>query len=185
VSYVEDALQSVRSLRQQMGVLAQATDLRVNHGRRRKEPDDMLNVVKACFRSRGADPNRFVDKFEFDTICEQTRRINAASFGASDDGVAIEVPFGTSTALIVLNAKEVNPRIGAGLGTFLQLPIFASFEECARMAAWLNRKEAMGPLAPLGRVERNSTATRARWRVRVRAERDPPRGPAMDTRSAR
>ena len=111
---------------------------------RRKEPDDMLNVVWAVFRPRGAGPSLFANKFEFDTICEQTQRINAASFGASDTGVAIEVPFGRSTALITLNAKEENPRIGAGLGVFLQLPIFASFEECVRLAAWLNRKEANG-----------------------------------------
>ena len=111
---------------------------------RRKEPDDMLNVVWAVFRPRGAGPSLFANRFEFDTICEQTQRINAASFGASDTGVAIEVPFGLSTALISLNAKEENPRIGAGLGVFLQLPIFASFEECVRLAAWLNRKEADG-----------------------------------------
>ena len=111
---------------------------------RRKEPDDMLNVVWAVFRPRGAGPSLFANKFEFETICEQTQRINAASLGASDTGVAIEVPFGLSTALISLNAKEENPRIGAGLGVFLQLPIFASFEECVRLAAWLNRKEADG-----------------------------------------
>ena len=35
------------------------------------------------------------------------------------DGVAIEVPFGTSTALILLSAKEAHLRIGAGLATFL------------------------------------------------------------------
>ncbi len=86
----------------------------------------------------------FADRFEFETICEQTERINAASFGAGDTGISIEVPFGESTALITLNAKEENPRTGAGLGVFLQLPIFASFEECARLAAWLNRKEADG-----------------------------------------
>jgi hypothetical protein len=104
----------------------------------------MLNVVWAVFRPRGAGPSLFANKFEFDTICEQTQRINAASFGASDTGVAIEVPYGLSTALITLNAKEENPRIGAGLGVFLQLPIFASLEECVRLAAWLNRREADG-----------------------------------------
>lgn len=111
---------------------------------RRKEEDDMLNVVCSVFRPRGAGKNEFADRFEFDAICEQVNRINAASFGGSDTGVAIEVPFGDNTALITLNAGEENPRIGAGLGVFLQLPIFASFEECLRLAAWLNRKEAAG-----------------------------------------
>jgi hypothetical protein len=113
------------------------------HGRR-KQPDDMLNVVWSVFRPRGADKSLFADKFEFETICEQANRINAASFGSDESAVAIEVPLGNSTALITLNAKEHNPRIGAGLGVFLQLPIFATFEECARLAAWLNRKEAAG-----------------------------------------
>lgn len=104
----------------------------------------MLNVVSAVFLPRGVDKSLFADRFEFETICEQTRRINAASLGADESGIAIEVPFGTSTALITLNAKEPNPRIGVGLGVFLQLPIFANFEACARLAGWLNRKEADG-----------------------------------------
>lgn len=111
---------------------------------RRTEEDDMLNVVWSAFRPRGAGKSEFADRFEFDAICDQVNRINAASFGGSDTGVAIEVPFGDNTALITLNAAEENPRIGAGLGVFLQLPIFASFEECARLAAWLNRNEAAG-----------------------------------------
>jgi len=111
---------------------------------RRKAPDDMLNAVSAVFRPLGAGPSVFADRFEFETICELSRRINAASSGASDTGVSIEVPFGQTTALVTLNAREENPRVGAGLGVFLQLPIFASFEECARLASWLNRKEAAG-----------------------------------------
>jgi hypothetical protein len=111
---------------------------------RRREPDDMLNVVRVVFRPRGEAESPFANKFEFDTICEQVQRINALSFGADVHGLAIEVPFGTGTALIQLNAQEPNPRIGAGLGVFVQLPTWASFEDCAHLAAWLNRKEAGG-----------------------------------------
>jgi hypothetical protein len=118
------------------------------HGRR-KVPDDMLEVIHFYFLTYGEGDNHFASKFEFETIVEQTERINAASFGASESGVCIEVPFGDSTALITLTAKERNPRIGQGLGVFLQLPIFTSFDECARLAAWLNRREAAGEfLAP-------------------------------------
>ena len=111
---------------------------------RRKEPDEMLGVVPDVFLPRSAGENLFADEFEFDAIYQQTQRINAVSFGACATGVAIEVPFGHSTALIVLNAKEANPRIGQGLGVFLQLPGFAEFGDCARLAGWLNRKEADG-----------------------------------------
>jgi hypothetical protein len=111
---------------------------------RRKAPDDMLEVIRYAFLPYGEGENLFANKFEFGTIVEQTERINAASFGASETGVAIEVPFGDSTALITLTANERNPRIGQGLGVFLQLPIFTTFDECARLAAWLNRREAAG-----------------------------------------
>jgi hypothetical protein len=111
---------------------------------RRFVPDDMLNVVGTVFLPRGHGKNLFADKFEFETIYEQTCRINAASFGASATGLAIEVPFGDKTALITLNSAEPNPRIGQGLSVVLRLPIFGSFDECARLAAWLNRKEADG-----------------------------------------
>lgn len=106
----------------------------------------MLNVVRAVFRPRGEGESPFSNKFEFDTIYEQVQRINAVSFGADAHGLAIEVPFGTSSALIQLNAKDPNPRIGSGLGVFVQLPIWASFEDCAHLAAWLNRKEADGEI---------------------------------------
>ena len=111
---------------------------------RRKEPDAMLEVIHFYFLTYGEGDNHFASKFEFETIVEQTERINAVSFGASETGVCIEVPFGDSTALITLIASERNPRIGQGLGVFLQLPIFTTFDECAWLAAWLNRREAAG-----------------------------------------
>jgi len=112
----------------------------------RREPDDMLNVVDAVFLPSGVPDNPFANEFEFESICEQVNRINAVSLGASSTGVAIEVPFADSTALITLDAQYPHPRLGRGLGVRLHLPTRDDFDEGARLAAWLNRKDAAGDL---------------------------------------
>ena len=114
-------------------------------GRRRK-PDDMLGVIRDVILPSGLGTNRFANKFEFDTIVEEMHRGNAASFGASDTGVAVEVPFSNGTALIMLDTLESHRLVGQGLWVIVQLPIWPTHEEGARLAAWLNRKEADGDL---------------------------------------
>lgn len=117
---------------------------------RRWKQDDMLGVVRDVILPRSSGVNRFVDKFEFETIFEETHRANAASFGATRTGLCIELPFGTGTALLTLDALGTHPLIGQGLGVFIRLPIAADFAGCARLAAWLNRKEAAGELLAPG-----------------------------------
>ena len=117
---------------------------------RRRVPDDMLNVVRDVFQVTTAAENGFTNRFEFETICEQVNRINAVSLGASDTGLAIEVPFADSTALIVLQAGERCPRIGAGLGVRLHLPMRVDFGQAVHLAAWLNGREAAGELLSHG-----------------------------------
>ncbi len=90
--------------------------------------------------------NRFRNAFEFEAIAEYANRQNAFSAGATEKGVAIDAPFDRATALLRLKADEDHPRAGPGLTVFLILPIFGRFDEVARIAAWLNRREAAGEI---------------------------------------
>ncbi len=88
--------------------------------------------------------NRFANAFEFGAIADWVNRQNAFSAGATAAGVAIDAPFDRTTALVLLKSDKLHPRSGEGLTVFTLLPIFGRFEELARIAAWLNRREAAG-----------------------------------------
>lgn len=113
---------------------------------RRWKPDDMLGVIREVILPRSSGFNAFADKFEFDTIFEEADRSNAASFGAARTGLTVELPFGTGTALLTLDALGPHPLIGQGLGVYTKLPIGGDYAGCARIAAWLNRKLVSGEL---------------------------------------
>jgi hypothetical protein len=135
--------------------LAKSLDARLavsNHPLRgrRWRPDEMLGAVREVILPGSSGVNRFADQFEFDTIYEEAQKGNAASLGATGTGLCVELAFGTGTALLTLDALGPHPLIGQGLGVFIQLPIQADFEGCARLAAWLNRKEAAGELLAPG-----------------------------------
>lgn len=104
--------------------------------------DSVLRVVDREILAAGQSSSRFADKSEFDAILKRVHHGNAASLGTNETGMCIEVPFGTWTALVTLYAASPQPGIGYGLGRALRLPIFTTLDECARLAAWLNRKEA-------------------------------------------
>jgi hypothetical protein len=63
----------------------------------------MLNVARDLYRPHGEQPSRFQSAEEFDAVSEWTQDTPFFSAGASEAGVAIEVPFGSSdTSLIQL-----------------------------------------------------------------------------------
>lgn len=99
---------------------------------------------------RDAAANPFANRFEFDAIAEYANGRNAFSGGASETGVAIDAPFGRTTALVLLRAIQRHPRCKQGLAVSLKLPIFGTAAELAHIAAWLNHKEVAGELLTQG-----------------------------------
>lgn len=116
-----------------------------DRGRRWKQ-DAILGVIRDVILPRSSGINQFADQFEFETLYEEANQSNAASLGATRTGLCIELPFGSGTALLTLDALGPHPVIGQGLGVFIWLPIAADYAGCARLAAWLNRKDAAGEL---------------------------------------
>jgi hypothetical protein len=107
------------------------------------------HVRPAPRRATGPAPagrrgNRFANAFEFGAIADWVNRQNAFSAGTTAAGVAIDAPFDRTTALVLVQADKLHPRSGEGLAVFTLLPIFGRYEELARIAAWLNRREAAG-----------------------------------------
>lgn len=107
------------------------------------EAADALRLALLIPESGGS---LFADAFEMETIAEQANAVNAYSAGGSATGVVIECPFAKTTALLGLKTDEAHPLVGQGLLAYIKLPIFGGERELARIAGWLNRKEASGEL---------------------------------------
>lgn len=106
--------------------------------------DDMLNVVRDVYRPHGEAPSRFLSREEFDGVCKWTRETPFFSVGASETGLAIEVPFGSrDTSLIQLRADQEHPTLGSGLLVSIQVrPNTASCDlPMEKIAAGLNLLE--------------------------------------------
>ena len=89
----------------------------------RKTPDEMLRFADSVFGREGNFPSRYSAKSEFESIERIIENINAVTWGASEDGIAIELPFDQGTSLISIHADEPHPLLGNGLtvNTFLRL----------------------------------------------------------------
>lgn len=113
----------------------------------RRDPDEMLSVIGRYFSPHQDESPGFRNRFEFDAVVDMTDSLNAYSFGATEDGLALEVPFGHATALILMKADGPHPHAGRGLGVYQLLP--ERYDECeaARLANWLNLRERTAPFA--------------------------------------
>lgn len=112
-----------------------------------ERPRRAANALRRAFEQpapRGGNP--FAEPFELEVIAEQANAGNAFSAGATGKGVAIDCPFDDATALVGLRTYESHPLVGEGLLAFIKVPIFGEEREIARIAGWLNRKEAAGEI---------------------------------------
>lgn len=111
---------------------------------RRLVPDDMLNVVEAIFKPAGMEPSRFRSNEDFKAVETSLEDTRFYTMGSSEEGIAIEVPFGTNdTSLIRLHADQIHPELGSGLLATLQIrpPAGASNRSVAGLAADMNWQE--------------------------------------------
>lgn len=111
----------------------------------REVPDEMFSVIARYFSSHPDERPGFRNRFEFDAVVNMSDGMNAYSFGASDDGLALEVPFGAETALILMKADGPHPYVGAGLGIYKMLPARYDEADASRFANWLNLRELRNP----------------------------------------
>ena len=110
----------------------------------RETPDEMLGALDTLFAVQGRGPSRFANSFEFETIAETAQQVNAATLGATEDGICFEFPFSDYTSLLWLSANRGHRRAGSGLLAELYLPTKLEAAEAADVAAMLNRREAEG-----------------------------------------
>jgi hypothetical protein len=114
----------------------------------RSVPDDMLNIVEELFRPRGQGRSAFLSSEEFSSIESWVRNTPCFSAGGSEEGIAIEVPFGADdTSMVHLHADQVHPTLGTGLLVTLKLRLGDPQQRLsvARVAADMNWRECEHP----------------------------------------
>jgi hypothetical protein len=105
--------------------------------------DDILGVADSIYVPVGQQENRWSGSEEFDSIARLLGR-NDLCFGtAGPEGVTLETPFGTSSALIRLRADYRHPFLGSKLLSTLELPFRQPEEEMIETCSWLNFFESV------------------------------------------
>lgn len=112
----------------------------------RPAPPRLATGPKAAERQA----NRFLDRAAFEAIARAAPGEGAAVTEVKDAGVSLAGRFDRVSAAIHLRADGGHPRAGEGLTVFLLLPVYGRFDELARLAAWLNRREVSGELIVQG-----------------------------------
>lgn len=110
----------------------------------RGEPDEMLDVVAKVFVPLGKEPSQFAQAEEFLSIEEMVLESSFFSAGSSQEGLAIEVPFGSGdTSLVRLWADQLHPTLGSGLLVTIQARVQGVWSRHSphRVAAYLNLLE--------------------------------------------
>ncbi len=111
---------------------------------RRKEPDDMLNVIEALFAPEGRGPSTFgKEDFASAQAMEPSPWVMA---NGNDSGMTAEFPFPgcmPPTALLKVCAEERHPQFGNGVLFVLQLPVSLRKVNAEELANKLNCAETL------------------------------------------
>jgi hypothetical protein len=103
--------------------------------------DDMLNIIQAVYRPKGAEPSRWLGAAEFEQFLSMTHQYGLFSTGDAT-GLSAELSFGDDTALITANADQRHPQLGHGLLLLLKLPVTFWKPGADHLAVELNTAEA-------------------------------------------
>lgn len=111
----------------------------------REEATVQMNACWSAVKAESGTTSRFTGLAEYQAIAAKSRNSDIATLGATAHGIALEVPFGDDTTLILVKADEPHPLLGPGLGVFTSLPIpHSDAEQVAKVVASLNNLEHNG-----------------------------------------
>jgi hypothetical protein len=104
--------------------------------------DGILEVIAELYAPLGENPSRWSGTDEFEQFAEKWGKSDRC-FGFGDsEGMTLETPFGSDTAMIRFLTAEKHPQLGHGLLATLQLPYSNTSLAIAKEAAALNLLEA-------------------------------------------
>jgi hypothetical protein len=122
-------------------IIAPILDGEIDASGKREEPDEMLTIIETMFLPQGQVSSPWYGNDELVQICEMLNQSNCFSMG-DENGLTAEFQFGDQTSMMRVITDEPNPLIGSGVGMFLHLPMWGTFDDAAAIAGALNRAEA-------------------------------------------
>ena len=100
--------------------------------------DEILNVASAIYVPAGSEDSRWKGSREFEEVANQFGRQDMC-FGMGDpNGLTLETPIGTTSALIRLMTDSRHPGLGNGLLSAVQLPFWQDEATTIEDAMWFN-----------------------------------------------
>jgi len=105
--------------------------------------DDILEVVAQIYAPIGKEPSRFAGHNEFEEFAENYARNDNCFANGDANGLPLETPFGSDSALIRLRTEEAHPQLGNGLLATLQMTYSGDALAMANQAAELNFLETV------------------------------------------
>lgn len=104
--------------------------------------DHLLYVERAAIAPEGERQSKWVATGEFLEIIDKWGCSEAGVGVADRGGLTLEMPFGDTTATLVLRTDLPHPRLGNGLHAALKLPCLANAETINTVAIQLNHLES-------------------------------------------
>jgi hypothetical protein len=105
--------------------------------------DEMLNVAELCYLPMGQNASRWTGSGEFAQVAERFGKSDLCFGTGGQDGLTLETPFGSSSALVRLRADQRHPALGAGLLATLELPFWEDQAAATDTCMWLNFFESV------------------------------------------
>ncbi len=119
-----------------MGVTANLSGPRVLGMSR--QLDDILYVGQEIYAPNGRLPSRWAGCDEFEEIVERYGHDDACVGSVEPGGLNLEIPFGSTFALIRLRHDVAHPALGNGLIASIQLPYFGTEDAIQEVCSTLN-----------------------------------------------
>ena len=120
-------------------MLSAQPDANTVRAARGKAPhEEILYVAESLYRPEGNRPSHWSDVDEFDAIVRHYGPSEFCVGSAGRDGLTLETPMGSASALIQLQSNTPHSGLGNGLLTSLLLPFTYTEEEAVQIACELN-----------------------------------------------
>lgn len=105
--------------------------------------DEMLNVPQLLYAPAGQEPSRWCGSGEFEEFAERFA-MQDSCFGFGDpNGLTVETPIGSDSALVRLHTDLPHPALGHGLLATAQLPAVQDRPSIVAQCQFLNYLEAV------------------------------------------
>jgi hypothetical protein len=95
-------------------------------GQKAPANDDILEVANVVYQPAGSRPSRWIGSDEFGRFATEYGRSDNCFGNGDPEGLTLETPFGSNSALIRLRTGDAHPQLKNGLLITVQIPFWST-----------------------------------------------------------